>query len=109
MVVFVSLASQSKASDKTLSEALVNGKWINKSGGYVTNSTYDAKTAQEGESVRTTKRYKTFGFDPDHSFILDSAKQRYTGKWEIVDQEIHLHFHSKVVSHLRKKHLCQLF
>ena len=34
--------------------------------------------------------------------MLDSAKQRYTGRWTIVDNKVHLHFNSKVATHLRK-------
>ena len=91
-----------QASEKEQAAILVNGKWINKSDGYVPIATYDTKAAKEDDDVRTVKRYKTFGFESDNSFVLDSAKQRYTGRWTIVDNKVHLHFNSKVATHLRK-------
>ena len=91
-----------QASEKEQAAILVSGKWINKSDGYVPIATYDTKAAKDDDDVRTVKRYKTFGFESDNSFVLDSAKQRYTGRWTIVDNKVHLHFNSKVATHLRK-------
>ncbi len=100
--VILAQTGVAQASEKEQAAMLVSGKWINKSGGYIPNATYDTKAADDDDDVRTVKRYKTFGFKADNSFVLDSAKQRYTGRWTIVDNKVHLHFNSKVATHLRK-------
>ena len=100
--VIIAQTGVSHAAEKEQAAALVSGKWINKSGGYIPIATYDSKSANEDDQVRTVKRYKTFGFKADNSFVLDSAKQRYTGKWTLVDNKVYLHFNAKVATHLRK-------
>ncbi len=81
-----------KTQKLTLSEAITSGKWVNRSGGYRTI----------GDSVSDLKRYKTFSFNEDGTFLLDSAKQRFTGEWIIKDSLLTLHFSPKKVTHLSK-------
>ena len=75
-----------------IQDDLVNGKWINKSGGYKVSN----------ESDNEVERYKTFSFDDDGTFTLDSAKQKYSGEWLIVNEKLFMTFHSKYLVHLYK-------
>ena len=97
----VLLPQFTSADDSVLTEKLTAGKWINRADGYVASPTYDAKSS-EGKRPRTVKRFKTIGFEDDHSFILDSAKQRYTGKWHVENGKLILHFNPKKMTYLRK-------
>jgi len=76
--------------NKNISEILIKGKWINKSGGYRISN----------ESNETAERYKTLSFKNDGTFILDSAKQRYTGKWRLAGDKVRLKFFPHKVKHL---------
>ncbi len=69
---------------------LVKGKWMNKSGGYKISA----------ESENTAERFKAFKFNPDGTFELDSAKQKYNGTWKTVDNTVYLSFMPKKVTHL---------
>lgn len=85
-----------------LSDVLTSGKWVNRSDGYVPIPTYNPDDVKQEEEPRTEKRFKTFGFEENQTFILDSAKQRYTGRYSIADGKIHLNFNPVNVTHLRK-------
>ena len=85
-----------------LSDALTSGKWVNRSDGYVPVPTYNPDEATPGEKPRTEKRFKTLGFEDNLTFILDSAKQRYTGHYRISNGKVHLQFNPVTVTHLRK-------
>ena len=61
---------------------LVKGRWANKSDGYKTSS----------KSDRTVERYKMINFLSDNSFILDSAKVKYYGKYTQNENDITLTF-----------------
>lgn len=74
-------------------EILTRGKWVVKSGGYRISNSDSAET----------ERYKSFNFSPDHSFIMDSAKQRYNGHWKAEDNKVILSFEPKRIVHLYKK------
>lgn len=89
------------AHDKDVKDILTSGKWVNRSDGYVTIPTYNPDDADPNEKVRTQKRFKTFGFEENNTFILDSAKQRYTGRYRITNNEIELTFNPVRVTHLR--------
>jgi oxaloacetate decarboxylase beta subunit len=52
-----------------------------------------------GNSNRLVKRLKAFDFDEDHTFVMDSVKQRYSGKWYIEGEVIVLEFNPKEVVH----------
>lgn len=73
---------------------LTEGKWVNHAGGYVPNPI--------GESDRRVKRYKIFEFKKDHTFIMDSLKQRYTGTWSVDGNSILMTYKPKEVTHLHK-------
>ncbi len=88
--------------EKSLSEKLTSGKWVTRTKGYVTDPTYNPKTADPDEKPATQKRYKTFGFEENNTFILDSAKQRYTGRYRISGEKVILDFNPVTVTHLRK-------
>lgn len=88
--------------EKDLSDVLTSGKWVTRTAGYVTEPTYNQETADKDEKPITQKRYKTFGFEDNNTFILDSAKQRYTGHYRISGDEVILDFNPVTVSHLRK-------
>ncbi len=76
----------------TSRELITKGKWVNKSDGYKINN----------ESEESKERYKTLTFKKDNSFLLDSAKHRYTGRWEVVDNRVLLVFEESEVTHLFK-------
>ena len=85
-----------------ISDKLTSGKWVNYSDGYVPNPTFKADELKPGEAKpKTVKRFKTFTFETDGSFILDSAKQRYTGHYKVYDKDIVLSFKEVQVTHLR--------
>ncbi len=86
-------------SDK-ISEVLTSGKWVNYVDGYVPNPTYKDDGTQT-EKPKTVKRFKTFTFEDDGAFILDSAKTRYTGRYTISGDKAILTFKSVPVTHLR--------
>lgn len=73
------------------SETLTSGKWLNKSGGYIPNPV--------GDSDERVERYKIFTFKPDRTFIMDSAKVRYTGHWTISNDMVVMSFNPKPVVH----------
>jgi len=75
-----------------IEELLVTGKWVNKSGGYKVSN----------ESDYEVERYKTFSFKKDGTFTLDSAKQKYSGKWQISDEKLFMSFNPKDLVHLYK-------
>ncbi len=82
-----------------LSDVLTSGKWINYSDGYVPIPTYKEDGTQT-EKPKTVKRYKTFSFEKDGAFILDSAKTRYTGHYQISGDKVVLDFKPVKVTHL---------
>lgn len=85
-----------------ITETLTSGKWVNRSDGYVPIPTYNAEETLPGDEPKTQKRYKTFGFDNNSTFLLDSAKQRYTGHFKIIGEKIILEFNPVKLTHLRK-------
>ena len=98
-LLFVLFQFNTKANDSKIASKLIEGKWVNQSGGYIPSPT--------GNTSARVERYKTFNFDADNSFVLDSAKQTYTGTWRIEktpNEEINiiLHFNPKVITHLHK-------
>ncbi len=88
-----SKSSPEKKSAKSLSQTLIEGKWVNRADGYKT--TYDSKDY--------TKRNKTINFKKNDVFIMDSAKQSYIGTWKLQGDTICMAFKAKTVSHLLKK------
>ncbi len=98
-LLFVFIQFNAKANNDKIATQLIHGKWINKSGGYIPSPT--------GKTNNRVERYKSLTFDEDNSFVLDSAKQKYTGVWSLkADQNkkvsILLHFNTKSIIHLHK-------
>jgi carboxybiotin decarboxylase len=88
--------------EKNISDVIAKGKWINHSDGYVPVPTYNPEEVTPGEEPETVKRYKTFGFEPNNTFVLDSVKQRYMGSYRISENKVILDFNPVTVTHLRK-------
>ncbi len=104
LIIFAALFSafSTGGNEKNISTQIISGKWVNHSDGYVPVPTYDPKETLSGETLTTVKRYKTFSFESNNTFTLDSAKQRYTGRYRISGDQIILDFNPVVVTHLRK-------
>jgi len=66
---------------------LPKGKWVNKADGYKVSS----------ESDRTAKRYKGIKFNADQTFVFDSVKVKYTGKWNIEGNTVYLAFDNQIL------------
>ncbi|MDM8160029.1 sodium ion-translocating decarboxylase subunit beta [Labilibaculum sp. K2S] len=95
MILVMGLAFNSiaqKSSDTA--EKLTTGKWVNHEDGYIPNPV--------GNSDITVKRYKIFEFKSDNTFIMDSVKQRFTGKWKAEGENVIMTFNPKTVTHLQK-------
>ncbi|MDD4227219.1 MAG: sodium ion-translocating decarboxylase subunit beta [Mariniphaga sp.] len=90
------------AENRSMKDKITSGKWVNRSDGYVPVPTFNPEEVIPGEEPQTVKRYKTFNFEADNTFTLDSAKQRYTGRYTLSDNQVILEFNPTVVSHLRK-------
>lgn len=104
LILFAALFSAFvvQGNEKDLRAKIVSGKWVNRSDGYVPVATYNPKDVAPDEKPETVKRYKTLGFESDNTFTLDSAKQRYTGRYRISGDQIILDFNPTLVTHLRK-------
>nr|WP_321317866.1 sodium ion-translocating decarboxylase subunit beta [Labilibaculum sp.] len=95
MILVMGLAFNSiaqKSSDTA--EKLTTGKWVNHEDGYIPNPV--------GNSDITVKRYKIFEFKSDNTFMMDSVKQRFTGKWKAEGENVIMTFNPKTVTHLQK-------
>ena len=101
LLLFIAPAVFAETQSNDIAETLTKGKWVNRSDGYVPIPTYD-KTKAIGKEPRTTKRFKTLGFEKNMTFLLDSAKQRYTGHYKISEGNVHLVFNPTKITHLRK-------
>jgi carboxybiotin decarboxylase len=88
--------------EKNISDVIAKGKWVNHSDGYVPVPTYNPEEVTPGEEPETVRRYKTFGFEPNNTFVLDSVKQRYMGSYRISENKVILDFNPVTVMHLRK-------
>ena len=95
MILVMGLAFNSiaqKSSDTAVK--LTTGKWVNHADGYVPNPI--------GNSKKTVKRYKTFEFKSDNTFVMDSVKQRFSGEWKAEGGNVIITFTPKAVTHLHK-------
>lgn len=79
--------------EKSVKEQITSGKWVCKSGGYTISN----------ENDKEVERFKSFLFDENLSFVMDSAKQRYTGHWKLIENTVYLTFNTKEAIHLYKK------
>jgi len=101
LLIFVSQSAWAGNQPDVSKDVLTKGKWVNYSDGYVPVPTYKEDEA-EGEKPETVKRFKMLTFEENGSFILDSAKQRYTGRYYLDNNQISMEFNSVQISHLRK-------
>ncbi len=95
MILVMGLAFNSiaqKSSDTAVK--LTTGKWVNHEDGYIPNPV--------GISDVTVKRYKIFEFKNDNSFIMDSVKQRFTGKWTVEGVNVLMTYNPQTVTHLQR-------
>ena len=84
-----------------ISDVITNGKWVDYSKGYVPIPTYKAGEENQKENPKTVKRFKTLTFEKDGAFVLDSAKQRYSGHYTTIGNSISLNFNRVAVTQLR--------
>jgi len=84
-----------------ISDVLTKGKWVNYSDGYVPIPTFKEGEPGQKENPKTVKRFKTLTFERDGGFLLDSAKQRYSGHYKISGDNIVLNFNNVPVTQLR--------
>nr|WP_320112640.1 sodium ion-translocating decarboxylase subunit beta [Draconibacterium orientale] len=101
VLIFLAPSVFAAGQPEKLSDVITKGKWINHSDGYVPIPTYKEGEPDQKEDPTTVKRYKTFTFETDGGFLLDSAKQRYSGRYEIIGDEIELHFNTVPITELR--------
>ena len=95
MILVMGLASSAIAQDSSDTAAkLTTGKWVNHADGYIPNPI--------GLSDKTVKRYKTYEFKGDNTFIMDSVKQRFSGSWRAEGENVIITFKPKTVTHLFK-------
>jgi oxaloacetate decarboxylase beta subunit len=99
LLILPSFTRADESSD--LAEKITDGKWINRSDGYVASPTFNPEVDKK-EDFETAKRYKTLSFSENNTFVMDSLKQRYSGKWKIEDDKVILGFYPKTVTHLYK-------
>ncbi len=101
LLIFLTSTAQAANQSEKINEVLTSGKWINYTGGYVPISTYKAGEENQKESPKTVKRFKTFTFEDDGTFVLDSAKQRYSGHYTISNNNVILNFNTVPITELR--------
>jgi oxaloacetate decarboxylase beta subunit len=101
LILFIAPSTVSAQQTENPTNVLTSGKWVNRSDGYVPVPTYNPKE-KDDKTPRTTKRFKTFTFEENMTFLLDSAKQRYNGHYKTLDGKIFLSFNPVKTTHLRK-------
>ena len=101
LLIFTSQAVWAGGQSKISKEVLTSGKWVNYADGYVPIPTYKEDEA-EGEKPNTIKRFKMITFEENGTFILDSAKQRYTGRYMLNGDIVNMDFNKVQVTALRK-------
>lgn len=77
------------------SDMITQGKWLNRAKNYIPNPV--------GKGEEKVYRYKTYTFDEDHTFTMDSLKQRYVGSWELYENKLLLKFKDKEDLHFLDK------
>ena len=101
VLIFLAPSVYAVGQPEKLSDVITKGKWINHSDGYVPIPTYKEGEPDQKEDPTTVKRYKTFTFETDGGFLLDSAKQRYSGRYEVIGDKVELHFNTVPITELR--------
>ncbi len=101
LLIFIAPTAFAADQGEKIGDVLTSGKWVDYSDGYIPIPTYKAGEENQKENPKTVKRFKTFTFENDGSFVLDSAKQRYSGHFKIIDDNVELKFNSVPITHLR--------
>ncbi|ALO17519.1 Glutaconyl-CoA decarboxylase subunit beta [Salinivirga cyanobacteriivorans] len=91
-------ATSGQAQKQDIKAQLLDGKWLNKAGGYLPRPIAE----DANEEVETVERYKFLTFKADGSFEMDSAKTRYPGKWKIVGNKVVMIFTPKKITHFHR-------
>lgn len=100
LLIFISPMAFAGGQPEKISDKLTDGKWVNKEDGYVPIATHKEGEPGQKENPKTVKRFKTFTFEDDGSFLLDSAKQRYSGHYIISGNKVLLSFNSVPITEL---------
>jgi len=82
VIAFIFVFANSSKAEGQNNIKLEKGKWVNKESGYKVSS----------ESDRIVERYKGIKFNKDQTFVLDSVKVKYTGKWSVEGNNVYLTF-----------------
>ncbi len=98
-LIYQSEGAQAQNSNYDISGKLVKGKWLNRCGGYVPNAF--------GKSDRRVKRLKIIEFKEDGTFIMDSVKMHFTGKWKVINKgsenaKVIIRFKPRTIVHYHK-------
>jgi oxaloacetate decarboxylase beta subunit len=95
--------------EKDLEMQIKTGKWMNKAGGYIPNATINPDTITDWSAIRTVERYKTIEFKEDvihgkrvKTFVMDSVKQRFSGRWHLEGNQLIMDFNPLNVVHFGK-------
>jgi oxaloacetate decarboxylase beta subunit len=94
LMVFSTTSAVFAQEQGDIEQQLTKGKWVNRTGGYIPNAF--------GESDRTVERYKMIQFSDDHTFVMDSVKQRYSGTWKVSEGKVIMNYKPKKVVHYSK-------
>ncbi len=101
LLIFLTPAVFAGNKSEKIGDVIASGRWVNYSDGYVTIPTFKEGEDNQKEDPTTVKRFKTLTFEENGSFVLDSAKQRYSGHYKVIDNSVALTFNSVPITHLR--------
>ena len=85
-----------QASGRSMEEELVHGKWMNRTDGYLPKA-IRAQDLKPEQKEKTISRYKVYTFFKDHTFTMDSIKQRYAGTWQLEGNKVIMSFSPKKI------------
>jgi len=100
-LIFLATTALAGNQSGKIGDVIANGRWVNYSDGYIPIPTYKAGEENQKENPSTVKRFKTLTFEDNGSFVLDSAKQRYSGHYKVIDNSVELAFNTVPITHLR--------
>ncbi len=100
-LIFLATTALAGNQSEKIGDVIANGRWVNYSDGYIPIPTYKAGEENQKENPSTVKRFKTLTFEENGSFVLDSAKQRYSGHYKVIDNSVELAFNTVPITHLR--------
>ncbi|MCY1722618.1 sodium ion-translocating decarboxylase subunit beta [Prolixibacteraceae bacterium Z1-6] len=100
-LIFLATTALAGNQSEKIGDVIASGRWVNYSDGYIPIPTYKAGEENQKENPTTVKRFKTFTFEDAGTFVLDSAKQRYSGRFTINGNSVTLVFNTVPINHLR--------